>query len=92
MTALPYGINTPAGFLMAWDVMLPIATKYMTDTPNMEPIEFANKVWQAACAANFVGGLFEVVGAVLGPFLRKHCAKATLYGSIAAVGFGTIAA
>ena len=116
-TALPYGINTPAGFLTVYMVMLPVCFKCAAPRraarararrrraaaraaraaaraarapaararqsdqevaaralPSLSPKladmyggerpatpeEFAQKAWQAACLANFIGGLIEV--------------------------------
>jgi len=83
VTALPYGINTPAGFVMAFQVMLPLCFAYADSAPE----EFALKVWQGACSANFVGGLFEISGFWLGNIIRDNSSKAALYAPIAAVGF-----
>lgn len=88
ITALPYGINTPAGFLTVFMVMLPICFKY---TPHfgstLTPAEFANKACYAACSANFIGGLFEVAGIVIGNFVRNNTPRAALFGPICGVGF-----
>jgi AGZA family xanthine/uracil permease-like MFS transporter len=85
VTALPYGINTPAGFISAWNVMLPIAGSYLAVDPNMPADEWVNKTWQTACAVNFLGGIFEVLGSVFD--IRPHFAKAALYAPVSAVGF-----
>lgn len=84
VTALPYGINTPAGFVMAFSVMLPLCFK-MQNEPD--PEVFAFKVWSGACAANFIGGIFEVAGFWLGNIIRFNTSKAALYAPIASVGF-----
>ena len=85
VTALPYGINTPAGFITCWNVMLPIGTALLAANPSMGADDFAIKTWQIACACNFVGGLFEIAGSVYD--VRPHFAKAALYAPVAAVGF-----
>ena len=64
VTALPYGINTPAGFVTAWNVMLPIGTSFLAANPNMGADEWATKTWQTGCACNFIGGCFEIAGAL----------------------------
>jgi adenine/guanine/hypoxanthine permease len=88
VTALPYGINTPAGFLTCYMVMLPLAFKYspkfgFTGTPD----DFADKVFHGACAANFLGGIFEICGLVLADPMRKWFPRAALFAPIAGVGF-----
>mmetsp|Transcript_39246 Transcript_39246/g.90912 ORF Transcript_39246/g.90912 Transcript_39246/m.90912 type:complete len:586 (+) Transcript_39246:62-1819(+) len=84
VTALPYGINTPAGYVMVFSIILPLCFKYSSLT---DPDEFAYKVWAGACSANFIGGVFEVSGFWLGNFVRRNTSKAALYAPIAAVGF-----
>jgi AGZA family xanthine/uracil permease-like MFS transporter len=89
-TALPYGINTPAGFLTVYMVMLPLCFGNSPDNPftkGKNPEEFAQAAFQGACLANLVGGAFEVIGIVLAEPLRKHLPKAALYAPICGVGF-----
>ena len=47
MTALPYGINTPAGFLTVYMVMLPICFKCVPCRPNARLIRPAQKAIDA---------------------------------------------
>lgn len=84
VTALPYGINTPAGFVMAFSVILPLCFKYSSIA---DPDEFAFRVWAGSCSANFIGGIFEVSGFWLGNLIRDNTSKAALYAPIASVGF-----
>lgn len=84
VTALPYGINTPAGFVMAFSVVLPLCFKHAGEA---DPNTFALKVWAGACSANFIGGIFEVAGCWLGNPIRRNTSKAALYAPIASVGF-----
>lgn len=88
VTALPYGINTPAGFLTCFLVMLPICFKYSPKFgAQVTPDEFADKCFKAGCVANFIGGCFEVLGIVLGNPLRNNLPRAALFGPICGVGF-----
>jgi xanthine/uracil/vitamin C permease (AzgA family) len=89
VTALPYGINTPAGFLFAFNVMLPVAFQYADGAfdGTMSPTEYADAVFNAACALNFLCGLFEIIGSIIGNFVRENMCKAALYAPIASVGF-----
>lgn len=93
VTALPYGINTPAGFVTVFAVMLPVAFTYSPKiltslgvTPPNEQ-DYAWNCFSAACAANFLGGVFEVCGIVVGDFVRKNVPRAALFGPISGVGF-----
>ena len=79
VTALPYGINTPAGFLTCYLVMLPICFKYSPAFGNtITPAEYADKAFKAAATANFIGGIFEVCGIFLGNFLRHNMPRVDL--------------
>jgi len=83
VTALPYGINTPAGFLVAFSIMLPLCIQYS----SLPPAEFAEKIWQVTASANFIGGILECLGYWLAATIRNNTSKAALYAPIAAVGF-----
>lgn len=84
VTALPYGINTPAGFLTAFSIMLPVGFKYFGET-DMEV--WADKSWKAAASATFIGGLFEIAGAWIGPFIARLFSRAALWCPVGCVGF-----
>jgi len=84
VTALPYGINTPAGFLSAYSIMFPIAFKYYGE---QDPKKWCEKCWHAAAAATVIGGIFEIVGAFIGPYMRRVFSRAAIFTPIACVGF-----
>jgi hypothetical protein len=87
VTALPYGINTPAGFLAAYNIMLPLASYYLSNDPTITKEDWVNKTFQSACACNFLGGIVEILGAFVGKWCRSHLSKAALTSTLAAVGF-----
>lgn len=87
VTALPYGINTPAGFLTVFMVMLPILFDHNPSNVEISPEEFATKAFRTACCANFIGGLLEVAGIFAGNFLRNNIPRAALFGPVCGVGF-----
>jgi len=87
VTALPYGINTPAGFLTVFMVQLSIMFIYNPRLIDISPEDFADKTWKGACAANFVGGLFEVAGIGIGNFMRLNIPRAALFAPVCGVGF-----
>ena len=87
VTALPYGINTPAGFLTAYNIMLPVLFYYRFDSPTTDPVMWADQGWKAGVAACFTGGCFEIAGAWLGPILATIFTRAALYCPISCVGF-----
>ena len=83
VTALPYGVNTPAGFLSAYSVMLPLSFSYLSEGPD----KWAEKTWQGCATAMFVCGCFEICGAWAGPILVKYTARMAFFTPIAGVGF-----
>merc|ERR1719502_196230 len=87
VTALPYGVNTPAGFLTVFMVQLSVMFTYNPRLMEMSPEDFATKSWKTACAANLLGGFFEVSGIVLGEFMRQYIPRAALFAPICGVGF-----
>lgn len=94
VTALPYGVNTPAGFLTVFMVLLPICFKYspkilieIVGVPALDPEDFAWTVFTAGCSANLIGGAFVVIGFWFGNFLRKNVPRAALFGPITGIGF-----
>jgi len=87
VTALPYGINTPAGFLTVFMVMLPILFDNDPSKNEISPEEFAKRSFYGACCANFIGGIFECCGLVCGDFLRKNIPRAALFAPVCGVGF-----
>ena len=93
VTALPYGINTPAGFITVFAVMLPVAFGYSPKVmdglglPSVPPGDFAWHCFTVGCAANFCGGLFEIAGIFLGNLVRRNFPRAALFGPICGVGF-----
>lgn len=86
VTAIPYGINTPVGFAVAFGIFLPLGFKFGFE-PGMTADDFANKIWCAAAMGCFVSGLLEMAGAVTGNFVRRNLSKAAIYAPIASVGF-----
>ena len=93
-TALPYGINTPAGFLTVYMVMLPVCFNYSPQLADLyapetkvTPDEYAQLAFKAACLANFIGGCIEVAGIILADPIRQNMPKAALYAPICGVGF-----
>jgi len=92
VTALPYGVNTPGGFLTVYMVMLPICLRYSPALPAstndpLTPDEYAWQVFTAGCCANFIGGIFEVCGILVGDYVRKNIPRAALFAPICGVGF-----
>lgn len=81
VTALPYGISTPAMFIYLFAIM--------------GPVYFAGKdpmpAYQIGLAAAFLSGLIKVGGAFMGPWLERVIPRPGLLGTIAGVALVWIA-
>lgn len=81
VTALSYGISTPPMFIFLFGVLKPALD--ITGDPDI-----AITIGMAAC---FLGGLVEVSGALIGPWLRRNLPRASMLGALAGVAFSVIA-
>ncbi|WP_127504591.1 regulator [Actinoplanes solisilvae] len=75
VTALPYGPSVPHMFIVIFVIMLPI---YLT-TKN--PVA----AWTAGIAWAFIIGVIVLIGAFVGPYIRKYAPKAALLGTLAGI-------
>jgi len=75
VTALPYGPSVPHMFIVVFVIMLPIylATK--------DPVQ----AWQAGLAWAFVIGVIVLIGAFIGPFIRRITPRAAMLGTLAGI-------
>jgi adenine/guanine/hypoxanthine permease len=75
VTALPYGPSVPHMFIVTFVVMLPtfLATKS------------AVKAWEAGLAWAFIIGVIILVGAFVGPTIRRFTPRAALLGTLAGI-------
>ncbi|MFP5361910.1 MAG: regulator [Thermoleophilia bacterium] len=75
VTALPYGPSVPHMFIVTFVVMLPtfIATK--------DPIA----AWTAGLAWAFIIGVIILIGAFVGPAIRRFTPRAALLGTLAGI-------
>jgi len=87
--AQPYGINTPGAIAKTFGVLIPAYTlevnKYTNPTPD-EKLKAMELAWSLACCANFLGGLFEFLGAFIAPFVAKNTPQGALLAPIGGVG------
>ena len=84
MTALPYGISTPAVFANVFLVMLP--AKMIAEQNGLDAPETV--AWRAGLLACAMGGVIEVAGAFCAARLRKMVPRVALLSSLAGVGLG----
>src|SRR4051795_1701057 len=75
VTAMPYGPSVPHMFIVTFVVMLPtfLATK--------DPV----KAWEAGLAWAFIIGVIILIGAFVGPYIRKFTPRAALLGTLAGI-------
>src|SRR3954453_16260200 len=73
--AMPYGPSVPHMFIVVFGVMLPIFLQ------TRDPI----RAWQAGLAWCFIIGLIILIGAFVGPAIRKHTPRAAMLGSLAGI-------
>jgi adenine/guanine/hypoxanthine permease len=78
--AMPYGPSVPHMFIVVFVVMLPIylATK--------DPLV----AWASGLAWCFIIGLIVLVGAFVGPFIRKYTPQAAMLGTLAGISIAFI--
>jgi AGZA family xanthine/uracil permease-like MFS transporter len=81
VTALPYGISTPVMFVYLFGIMGPVY--FASNDPLL--------AYRIGLGAAFVGGLVEMSGALIGPWLQRITPQAGLLGTIAGVAIVWIA-
>ena len=80
VTALPYGPSVPHMFIVVFLVMLPTYLK--TNDPIL--------AWQAGLAWAFIIGCVILLGAFVGPTLRKYTPRAAMLGALAGISIAFI--
>ncbi len=81
VTALPYGPSVPHMFIVVFVVMLPVYLA--TDDPI--------QAWQAGLAWAFLIGVIVMIGAFVGPYIRKLTPRAAMLGTLAGISITFIA-
>ncbi|MDF1762696.1 MAG: NCS2 family permease [Oleibacter sp.] len=81
VTALPYGISTPVMFVYLFGVIGPI---YWATGDSM-------LAWQVGIAAGVLGGAIELMGSVIGPWLKRVTPRAGMLGTLAGIALVFIA-
>jgi len=75
VTAMPYGPSVPHMFIVTFVVMLP------TYLQTKNPIT----AWEAGLAWAFIIGVIILIGAFVGPWIRKFTPRAALLGTLAGI-------
>jgi AGZA family xanthine/uracil permease-like MFS transporter len=81
VTALPYGVSTPVMFVYLFGIMGPVY--FASNDPVL--------AYRVGLGAAFVGGLVEMCGALVGPWLQRVTPQAGLLGTVAGVAIVWIA-
>jgi adenine/guanine/hypoxanthine permease len=89
VTALPYGISTPILFVYLFLIMKPVAEQGIAQ--GLSEADAGLLAWRVGMAAAFFGGLLEVAGAVVGPWLKRHLPRAGMLGTLAGIALVWIA-
>ncbi|MCD0449550.1 solute carrier family 23 protein [Actinocorallia sp. API 0066] len=78
--AMPYGPSVPHMFIVTFVIMLPIylATK--------DPLA----AWAAGLAWSLIIGLIVILGAFVGPYIRKYTPQAAMLGTLAGISIAFI--
>jgi AGZA family xanthine/uracil permease-like MFS transporter len=75
VAALPYGPSVPHMFIVVFAVMVPIALQ------TGDPL----RAWQAGLAWAFIIGIVILIGAFVGPTIRRYLPRAAMLGTLAGV-------
>ena len=78
--AMPYGPSVPHMFIVVFVIMLPIYLK--TQSPLV--------AWAAGLAWCFIIGLIVLLGAFVGPYIRRFTPQAAMLGTLAGVSIAFI--
>jgi AGZA family xanthine/uracil permease-like MFS transporter len=74
VTAMPYGPSVPHMFIVVFVIMLPTAIK-------SGPVA----AWQAGLAWAFIIGVVVIIGAFVGPTIRRYTPTAAMLGTLAGI-------
>jgi AGZA family xanthine/uracil permease-like MFS transporter len=78
--AMPYGPSVPHMFIVVFVIMLPIYLQ------TKDPIV----AWTAGLAWCFIIGLIVLLGAFVGPYIRKYTPQAAMLGTLAGISIAFI--
>ncbi len=78
--AMPYGPSVPHMFIVVFVIMLPI---YLA---TGDPIV----AWTSGLAWSFIIGIIVLIGAFVGPFIRKYTPQAAMLGTLAGISIAFI--
>lgn len=80
VTAMPYGPSVPHYFFVTFVIMLPIVLK------GGSPLD----AWMAGLAWAFIVGVIVLIGAFIGPAIRRFTPRAAMLGTLAGISIAFI--
>ncbi len=80
VTAMPYGPSVPHMFIVVFVVMLPV---YLATGDPM-------RAWESGIAWAFIIGVIVLIGAFVGPTIRRYTPRAALLGTLAGISIAFI--
>jgi len=80
VTAMPYGPSVPHMFIVTFLIMLPV---YLAT-------DDAIRAWQTGLAWAFIIGVIVVIGAFVGPYVRRYTPRAAMLGTLAGISIAFI--
>src|SRR5664279_4716927 len=75
VTAMPYGPSVPHMFIVTFLIMLPIYLKTKSEV----------KAWETGLAWAFIIGIIVLIGAFVGPYVRRFTPRAAMLGTLAGI-------
>lgn len=78
--AMPYGPSVPHMFIVVFVIMLPVYLQ------TKDPLT----AWAAGLAWSFIIGVIVLLGAFVGPFIRRYTPQAAMLGTLAGVSIAFI--
>src|SRR5207245_1900317 len=80
VAAMPYGPSVPHYFFVTFVIMLPVALK------TGDPL----KAWEAGIAWALFIGIIVLIGAFIGPTIRRYTPRAAMLGTLAGISIAFI--
>src|SRR4051794_7152537 len=81
VAAMPYGPSVPHYFFVTFVIMLPVVIKTNGDVI---------KAWEAGLAWAFFIGIVVLIGAFIGPTIRRYTPRAAMLGTLAGISVAFI--
>jgi AGZA family xanthine/uracil permease-like MFS transporter len=75
VTAMPYGPSVPHMFIVVFLIMLPVYLQ------TKDPV----RAWESGLAWAFIIGVIVLIGAFVGPVIRRYAPRAALLGTLAGI-------